>query len=115
MLLADPVCRNPDPGLNPRQSVLDGYHTKGIVQTMFNLIGAVISGFFVGVLARYFYPGEVPMGTGLTILLGIAGSLLAGLIAGRGRYGEGFQRSGCLASILGAMVLIFVGRYFGWH
>ena len=26
---------------------------------MFNLIGAVISGFFVGMLARWFYPGTV--------------------------------------------------------
>ena len=82
---------------------------------MFNLIGAIISGLFIGALARWFYPGVVEMGWGMTILLGVGGSLLAGLVAGRGSYGEGFQRGGCLASLLGAVVLIFVGRHLGWH
>ena len=82
---------------------------------MFNLIGAIISGLFVGALARYFYPGAVEMGWLMTIGLGIAGSLLAGLVAGRGRYGEGSHRAGCFASIIGAVVLIFVGRMLGWH
>jgi uncharacterized membrane protein YeaQ/YmgE (transglycosylase-associated protein family) len=79
---------------------------------MFNLIGAVIAGLFVGALARLFYPGAVEMGWGMTILLGVGGSLLAGLITNRNR--EGFHRAGCLASIIGAMLLIFLGRYFGW-
>ena len=82
---------------------------------MFNLIGAIISGLFVGALARYFYPGAVEMGWPMTILLGVGGSLLAGLIAGRGRYGEGFQRAGCFASIIGAIGLIFVGRMLDWN
>lgn len=76
---------------------------------MFNVIGAIISGLFVGALARWFYPGTVPMGWGMTILLGVGGSLLAGLIANRG-VGEGFNRAGCLASVLGGMALIFAGR-----
>lgn len=82
---------------------------------MFNLIGAIFSGLFIGALARWFYPGVVDMGWAMTILLGVGGSLLAGLVAGRGRYGEGFKRGGCLASILGAVLLIFVGRHLGWH
>jgi uncharacterized membrane protein YeaQ/YmgE (transglycosylase-associated protein family) len=49
---------------------------------MMNVIGAVISGLFVGALARWFYPGAVEMGWGKTILLGIGGSLLAGLLTG---------------------------------
>ena len=80
---------------------------------MFNIIGAIISGLLVGALARFFYPGDVPMGWGMTILLGVGGSLLAGLIANRGS-GQGFNRAGCLASVLGGMALIFIGRYFGW-
>ncbi|PKB19195.1 putative membrane protein YeaQ/YmgE (transglycosylase-associated protein family) [Novosphingobium kunmingense] len=82
---------------------------------MLNIIGAVVSGLVIGVLARYFYPGAVTMGLGMTMLLGIAGSLLAGLITTRGRSGEGLNRAGCLASILGAMALIFLGRMMGWH
>lgn len=82
---------------------------------MFNIIGAIFSGLFIGALARWFYPGDVPMGWGMTILLGVGGSLLAGLIASRGRMSEGVNRAGCLASVLGAMALIFLGRHFGWH
>lgn len=82
---------------------------------MFNIIGAIVSGLIVGALARFFYPGAVEMGWGLTMLLGIGGSLLAGLITTRGKVGEGFNRAGCLASVVGAMALIFVGRMMGWH
>lgn len=84
---------------------------------MLNIIGAIVSGLIVGALARYFYPGPVPMGWGMTILLGIAGSLLAGLITSsrsQGGIGEGVSRAGCLASVLGAMALIFAGRMLGW-
>lgn len=75
---------------------------------MLNVIGAIISGLFVGALARWFYPGAVPMGWIPTILLGIAGSLAAGWVTTRGR--DGIQPAGCLASVLGAIVLIFLGR-----
>jgi uncharacterized membrane protein YeaQ/YmgE (transglycosylase-associated protein family) len=80
---------------------------------MFNIIGAIISGLIIGALARWFYPGEVDMGWGMTILLGVGGSLLAGLVTSRGK--SEFSRAGCLASILGAIVLIFIGRHLGWH
>ncbi len=84
---------------------------------MFNIIGAVISGFFVGVLARWFYPGDVEANWLITIALGIGGSLLAGLVTASrspGGIGEGVSRAGCLASIIGGMVLIFIGRQLGW-
>ena len=85
---------------------------------MFNLISAVVSGLVIGALARLFYPGAVHVGWIMTILLGIGGSLLANFVV-RLRdpiaYDEGFNRAGCLASVLGAMVLIFLGRHFGWH
>lgn len=82
---------------------------------MFNLIGAIFSGLIIGALARYFYPGVVDMGWPMTILLGIGGSLLAGLVTTRGSTSGDLNRAGCLASILGAMVLIFIGRHLGWH
>jgi uncharacterized membrane protein YeaQ/YmgE (transglycosylase-associated protein family) len=78
---------------------------------MFNIIGAIISGLIVGSLARWFYPGAIEMGWIATILLGIGGSIAAGLIITRGN--KEFQRAGCLASILGAMALIFVGQALG--
>jgi uncharacterized membrane protein YeaQ/YmgE (transglycosylase-associated protein family) len=84
---------------------------------MFNLTGAVISGFFVGLLARWFYPGTVETNWVMTVLLGIGGSLLAGLVTASrspGGINQGVSRAGCLASVLGAMVLIFLGRRLGW-
>ena len=39
------------------------------------------------------------------------GALLAGFVAGGGRYGPELNRGGLLASIVGAMVLIFLGRH----
>lgn len=83
---------------------------------MLNLIGAIFSGFFVGVAARFFYPGSVELGFILTILLGIGGSLLASFLASvwsGANYREGLNRAGCLASVLGAMALIFIGRHLG--
>ena len=78
---------------------------------MINILSAIVVGLVVGALARFFYPGPVEMNWLTTILLGVAGSLLAGFIATRGR--EGFQRAGCLASIIGAMALILIGRLLG--
>ncbi len=75
---------------------------------MLNILGAIVTGLVVGALARLFYPGAVEMGWIGTILLGIGGSLLAGLVFHRGR-GE-FSRGGCLSSILGAMALILIAR-----
>jgi uncharacterized membrane protein YeaQ/YmgE (transglycosylase-associated protein family) len=84
---------------------------------MFNIIGALISGLFVGALARFFYPGAVEMGWGMTSLLGVGGALLVGVLtslsSGQGLR-EGFNRAGCFTSILGAMLLIYLGRHFGW-
>ena len=81
---------------------------------MFNLIGAILSGLVIGWLARFLYPGAVPLGWIMTILLGIGGSLLASVVgvwAAGGSYRDGMNRAGCLASVLGAMALIFIGRH----
>ncbi|MCZ8019210.1 GlsB/YeaQ/YmgE family stress response membrane protein [Novosphingobium sp.] len=84
---------------------------------MVNLIGIIASGLFVGVLARYFYPGAVDLGFGMTVLLGVGGALVVGLIANltSGRpLRDGFNRAGCFSSLLGAMLLIYIGRQLGW-
>lgn len=82
---------------------------------MLNLISIVFTGLVVGMLARFFYPGDVDIGLLRTILLGIGGALLAGLFASwrtSRTFGQGVNRAGCLASVIGAMLLIFVGRHF---
>jgi uncharacterized membrane protein YeaQ/YmgE (transglycosylase-associated protein family) len=67
-----------------------------------------IIGFVVGLIARAILPGTQSLGIILTSILGIAGSFLAGF-AGKalGWYAEG-EPAGFLASIIGAIVLLFV-------
>ena len=53
----------------------------------------------------------------MTVLLGIGGSLLAGLVTASrspGGINQGVSRAGCLASVIGGMALIFIGRRLGW-
>lgn len=80
---------------------------------MLNILSMIVTGLVVGVLARWFYPGDVDLGLFKTVLLGIGGALLAGLFAtwrAGGALGSGVNRAGCLASVLGAMLLILLGR-----
>lgn len=73
----------------------------------------LIVGLVVGILARFFYPGAVHMGLIATALLGIAGSYVAGML-GRMLHPASastpFHPAGVLYSIIGAMILIFIGR-----
>jgi uncharacterized membrane protein YeaQ/YmgE (transglycosylase-associated protein family) len=72
------------------------------------LIGTVIVGLIVGAIARFVMPGEQKMGWILTGALGIGGSLLAGFLGeALGWYKQG-QGAGWIASVVGALVLLFV-------
>jgi uncharacterized membrane protein YeaQ/YmgE (transglycosylase-associated protein family) len=72
------------------------------------IIGTIIVGLIVGALARLVLPGDQKMGWILTILLGIAGSMLAGFIGqALGWYTAG-EGAGWIASVLGAVVLLVV-------
>jgi uncharacterized membrane protein YeaQ/YmgE (transglycosylase-associated protein family) len=66
----------------------------------------LIIGLVVGALAKLVMPGKDPGGILVTMLLGIAGAFLAGLL-GRalGLYGAG-EDAGILASILGAVLVL---------
>jgi len=48
------------------------------------IFGYIIGGAVIGVLARFFKPGADPMGWIMTILLGIAGAVIAGMLMGDG-------------------------------
>lgn len=74
------------------------------------IIGTVVVGFIVGVLARFFYPGAVPMGFLMTVALGIGGSIVGGLIGSliwKSPDGK-FHPAGWIMSILGALLLLWV-------
>ncbi len=73
-----------------------------------SIIGTFLVGLVVGAIARFVMPGEQKMGWILTALLGIAGSFVAGFVGqALGWYRAG-QGAGWIASVLGAVVLLFV-------
>jgi uncharacterized membrane protein YeaQ/YmgE (transglycosylase-associated protein family) len=75
---------------------------------MGGLIGTIVVGLVVGAIARFIMPGEHKMGWIMTILLGVGGSLAAGFIGqALGMYAVG-QPAGWIASVVGALVLLFV-------
>ena len=73
------------------------------------IIGTIIVGFIVGVLARFFYPGAVPLGFWLTVALGIGGSIVGGLISSLiWKTPDGkFHPAGWILSIVGALLLLW--------
>jgi len=76
------------------------------------IIRMIVVGLIVGILARWFYPGAVHMHIVMTIILGIAGSFVAGLVHKmlHPSTAEPFHPAGFVASILGAMLLIFIAH-----
>lgn len=70
----------------------------------------LIIGLVVGAIAKLLMPGKDPGGIIVTMLIGIAGSFVAGLI-GRalGWYREG-EPVGFIASVVGAIVLLIIYR-----
>jgi uncharacterized membrane protein YeaQ/YmgE (transglycosylase-associated protein family) len=72
------------------------------------LLWTVIIGFLVGLLARAVMPGRQIMGIILTTLLGIGGSLLAGYAGQLLGYYKVGEPVGFVASVIGALVILFV-------
>jgi uncharacterized membrane protein YeaQ/YmgE (transglycosylase-associated protein family) len=78
---------------------------------MLHILWSVIVGFIVGWIAKaimHFHLGFI-----FTVLLGIVGSVLGGLIArlwSRPPEGAPFHPAGFIMSIIGALVLLFLVR-----
>jgi uncharacterized membrane protein YeaQ/YmgE (transglycosylase-associated protein family) len=70
------------------------------------LIIIAVGGLVVGALARLALPGKDPMSLGQTMLLGIAGSLIAGLIT----YALWDAGPGIVASVLVATIIMYFIR-----
>lgn len=74
-----------------------------------NIIGWLVFGAIVGVIAKFLMPGRDPGGWIITILLGIAGSFVGGFLAST-VMGRQEQTAGWIGSIIGAMVLLLIYR-----
>lgn len=73
-----------------------------------SLLWTALVGLVVGAIARFVMPGQQSMGWIMTCLLGIAGSFLAGIVGQAFGWYRAGQGAGWIASVVGALVLLFV-------
>jgi len=81
-----------------------------------HLLWALIVGLVIGAIAKAIMPGKDPGGIFMTMLLGVAGSIVASLLGSAlGIYHRGAAGPGVIASIIGSVILlagyrVIVGR-----
>ncbi len=75
---------------------------------MLHMIGHAIFGLLIGLVARAVMPGRQHMGLILTMILGLVGAWLGGLIGrATGMYKEGHP-AGWFMALVGALIVLFV-------
>ena len=79
------------------------------------VLGLILIGIVIGVLARLFLPGRQHIGVLMTILLGIAGAVIGGVVASA--IGEGdiweLNAIGTIVGIIAAIALIAAAEAMG--
>jgi uncharacterized membrane protein YeaQ/YmgE (transglycosylase-associated protein family) len=74
------------------------------------ILGWILYGLVVGVIAKFIMPGRDPGGIIMTIILGIVGALLGGYIGqALHLYGPG-EPAGFVGATLGAILVLFIYR-----
>jgi len=77
-----------------------------------SILGTILIGLIAGALAKFVMPGKDGGGWVMTILLGIAGSVVATYLGSAlGLYIQG-DNAGLIASTLGAILILFIYRLF---
>ncbi len=79
---------------------------------MFDIIGFIVWGLIIGALARLFKPGKQNLSLLWTLLLGLAGSVIGGLIAGLIGTGSIFELDflGVVFAVIASVLLIGVAE-----
>lgn len=78
---------------------------------MIHFLGLCLFGLIVGVIAKLLMPGRDPGGFIITILLGIAGSILGSYIGRALGFYSPDHPAGYLMSILGSIILLAIYRF----
>lgn len=68
------------------------------------ILGVLLSGLFIGALGRFAVPGPNPMSIGMTIVVGIGGSFVGGLV-GNLLFG---RPGGLILAVLGAAAIVWL-------
>ena len=77
----------------------------------YGIVGWIIIGGLAGAIAKLIMPGKDPGGCVVTILLGVAGALLAGFLGRQlGWYEADDAGAGFIAAIVGALIILVVYR-----
>jgi uncharacterized membrane protein YeaQ/YmgE (transglycosylase-associated protein family) len=74
------------------------------------IIGMIILGLIAGAIAKLIMPGRDPGGIIVTILLGIAGSVVGGFLWNMLTGNRGDNWAGLIGSIIGALILLALYR-----
>ncbi|HWB82582.1 MAG TPA: GlsB/YeaQ/YmgE family stress response membrane protein [Bryobacteraceae bacterium] len=80
-----------------------------------NILWTLIVGLVVGAIAKLLMPGKDPGGVIVTMLLGVAGSILATLIGRALGFYHAGSGAGFIMSVIGAMILLFIYHRFRRH
>jgi uncharacterized membrane protein YeaQ/YmgE (transglycosylase-associated protein family) len=83
--------------------------------TVVDVVGYIVIGLIVGLIARFLVPGRDPMGCIGTMVLGIVGAFVGGFLSSLiwpPAPGTGYVRPGFLVSLVGAILVLLVFRAF---
>lgn len=75
---------------------------------MGGILWTIVLGFVIGLLAKMLHPGRDNMGFIATIILGVAGSFLAGVIGQYLGWYQAGEGAGFIASVVVAIVLLAI-------
>lgn len=75
-----------------------------------HIIGMILIGLVVGIVAKLLLPGRDPGGFIVTAILGIAGALLAHFIGTRLDWYTEQEPAGFIASVVGAILILLIYR-----
>jgi len=76
----------------------------------YGIIAWIVIGGLAGAIAKLLMPGRDPGGCIITVLLGIAGAVLAGWLGKTIGWYKGGEGAGFVAAIVGAFILLFIYR-----
>jgi uncharacterized membrane protein YeaQ/YmgE (transglycosylase-associated protein family) len=77
---------------------------------MLSLLWEMIIGLIVGALAKFLMPGKGPGGIWITMIIGIAGSILATYLGQAIGWYQAGQGAGFIMSVVGAILLLLIYR-----